>query len=84
MKWWENIYPPERQRDCANRIHPRAAKVYGNHFSYGEEITDELLKKAWDAAYAEAIKAGASDEEATVIANAIAESHRRNSLNSVY
>ena len=83
MNWWENI-SPERQRDCANRIRPVAAKVYGNHFSYGEEITDELLKKAWDAAYAEAIKEGASDEEATVIANAIAESHRRNSLNPVY
>ena len=83
MKWWENL-PPERQRDCANRIHPRATKVYGKHFSYEEKITGELLKKAWDAAYAEAIKEGASDEEATVIANAIAESHRRNSLNSVY
>ncbi len=82
MNWWDAIKGQDRQEDCAKRIMPIAASAYRAHFSYEEEITDELLSKAWDAAYAESIKEGASDEEATVVANAIAERHRRNSLNS--
>ena len=76
MNWWDKI-DPERRQICA-QIKSHAAQAYGEHFSYGENITDDLLEAARAAAYGVATEKGASGHEAEVIVDAIYETRMRN------
>ena len=71
MNWWDQI-DEGRRRPCAE-IRRALSLRFRPLFGYGEKPSQETLDKAREDMIAAAIKAGADEDEATIIVDSIME-----------